>query len=457
MKLRTFLLTALLAVPLLSGCQSLLDKEIDSLQEQLDLLKKDVDSANQTIEAIRAVLTQMENGGRIDSTVQVSEDGRTGYDIIFNDGSRIRLWNGTDGETGEKGAKGETPKISVRQGDDGLWYWTLDGEWLTDAAGTRIRVTGDDGASVKLKIEDRNWYLSYGDEWIYMGRAAGADGKPGDQGASGQGGSAFFRSVEQDGSVLVLTFSDGSVIRLSMGIAVQMETGTRKVRWNTTYTFPFTVEGADVNTFAVGHASPGYHAEVSNGSLVVRTPADGDIGTVTLFVSDGNGYIASKSVTLDPVIDFESAEVKRICVKNWDIDNDGELSLIEARAVRTLTMDFSKNDQITSFDELRYFKSLTVLDNEMTAFYNTPALRSLTFPSSVRDLSHCHLFFQQSGLKTLTVLSVTPPTLCKGFFGLPLTGADPTAIYVPDQSVNLYKNAEYWSDYASIIKPLSSK
>ena len=54
-------------------------------------------------------------------------------------------------------------------------------------------------------------------------------------------------------------------------------------------------------------------------------------------------------------ITFADANVKALCVGNWDTDKDGELSTEEAAAVTTLGTVFKGKTNITTFDELRYF------------------------------------------------------------------------------------------------------
>jgi hypothetical protein len=63
--------------------------------------------------------------------------------------------------------------------------------------------------------------------------------------------------------------------------------------------------------------------------------------------------------TPSPVITFADANVKAICVANWDTNGDGELSEEEAAAVTSLGVVFKGNTEITSFDELQYFTGLT--------------------------------------------------------------------------------------------------
>ena len=95
--MRRFFLLTLLAILFIPGCRGLVDKEIDSLQEQIDLLKREVEKANGSLESIRSVLSQMETGGRISAIAPIEEGGRTGYRITFNDGTSIQLWNGVEG------------------------------------------------------------------------------------------------------------------------------------------------------------------------------------------------------------------------------------------------------------------------------------------------------------------------------------------------------------------------
>ena len=54
---------------------------------------------------------------------------------------------------------------------------------------------------------------------------------------------------------------------------------------------------------------------------------------------------------------------------------------------------------------------------------------------------------------TLVVRSVAPPTVEGGYLGYNFSKI--CKIYVPDTSVNTYKENSWWSQYASRIYPLS--
>lgn len=84
------------------------------------------------------------------------------------------------------------------------------------------------------------------------------------------------------------------------------------------------------------------------------------------------------------IISFADAEVKQICVANWDTDGDGELSIDEAAAVTMLNNVFQYNTSIMYFDELQYFTSLESIG--IQAFEKCSKLQSIVIPNSVKEI-----------------------------------------------------------------------
>lgn len=112
-------------------------------------LKAQCAQLNTDISNLRAIVDAMQRNEYIIGCTPLS-DG-SGYVITFSSGVSIVVKNGTDGKDAH------TPVISVKMDDDGCYYWTLDGEWLLDAGGRRIKAEGkdgQDGVTPELKIED---------------------------------------------------------------------------------------------------------------------------------------------------------------------------------------------------------------------------------------------------------------------------------------------------------------
>ena len=109
--------------------------------------------------------------------------------------------------------------------------------------------------------------------------------------------------------------------------------------------------------------------------------------------------IIEKGGDSSPIITFADANVKAICVANWDTDGDGELSEEEAAAVKYLGKVFQGNKSITSFDELRYF-GITAI--QYHGFEFCSGLTSITIPSSVTSIDD-EAFWCCSGLTSVTM------------------------------------------------------
>ena len=104
-------------------------------------------------------------------------------------------------------------------------------------------------------------------------------------------------------------------------------------------------------------------------------------------------------VANDDIITFADPEVKRICVENWDTNNDGELSKQEAAAVTDIGTVFW-NSTITSFDEFRYFTGVTIIGQR--AFDNCQSIQSLSLPSTIKEIGNYAITFCDK-LKKLTI------------------------------------------------------
>lgn len=58
---------------------------------------------------------------------------------------------------------------------------------------------------------------------------------------------------------------------------------------------------------------------------------------------------------------FADANVKSLCVTNWDTDGDGELSEDEAAAVTSIGTVFQNQTEIASFSEFKFFTGVATI------------------------------------------------------------------------------------------------
>ena len=115
----------------------------------------------------------------------------------------------------------------------------------------------------------------------------------------------------------------------------------------------------------------------------VITAADDDSGMIQ--VSEFRlTYTTESGGETDDNITFADANVKALCVANWDTNGDGELSKAEAAAVTKLGKVFYANRNIRTFDELRYFISLNSIEEQ--AFFSCSNLTSVIIPVGVTSI-----------------------------------------------------------------------
>ncbi len=392
------LLCFLFAVSVLSGCgedydDSALTGRVDDLENRVSKLEELCKQMNTNISSLQALVNALQDNDYITGVTPITKDGETiGYTISFAKSAPITIYHGEDGKDGQDGKPGEdgndgsTPIIGVKQDTDGVYYWTLNGDWLTDDSGNKIQAEGRDGADGKpgedgndgqdgkpgedgndgqdgqdgkpgedgkdgitpqLKIEDGYWYVSYNDgaSWTQLGKATGDKGEPGEPGQAG----GIFKDVEETDDSVIFTLNDDSTITIPKATASETldivfgNTDSINVLPDKTYEIEYTITGADENTLIEVVAQDLYKASVSptdyqSGKIIVTTPsADLGASRVLVFVSKGTN-------TIMRILNFVESVIL-VSTNTVEIAAEGETVQVEVETNVTYSVEIPEADQ----------------------------------------------------------------------------------------------------------------
>ena len=262
-------------------------ESIEGFEDRFLALEERCEQLNDEMSALSAVVNAFNSGDVITSVLPLEENGEEiGYSITFKNGTPIKIYHGKDGKDGVD--VGSRPDLGVRDGGDGIYYWTLNDEWLLDDKGNKVPASakdgaqgdkgdkgeqgdpgqdgapgtpgqdgapgtpgapgqdGKDGITPKLKIVDGYWYVSYDNGVTYedepLGKATGDNGKDGVS-----SGDSIFESVTQDNDYVYFALTKGGTFKIQkaagsgLNITFDVEQGTAvipgttlKVRYNVT-------------------------------------------------------------------------------------------------------------------------------------------------------------------------------------------------------------------------------
>lgn len=331
MKTRKTLTLLLLAALTLAACKyddSELWEQVNQNTEELAAQAARIAALEawqaETNTNIQALQTLLSTTDYITAVTPVVKDGvEVGFTISFLNTPAITIYHGTKGD---KGDKGDTPQIGAAQGDDGNWYWTLNGEFLTDTDGNPIRANGTQGEqgdqgpagddaplpqlATGAKLTDQGIttdsqnnpiaadaiYLSVdgGKTWTRVSGEDGEKGDTGNTGATGPQGDSFFETVDTTNAdyVIFKLANNGGTFQVPRytGISLTFNPTSLSLLYDETKTIECTAEGSAEfttdNLFVVAPA--GWKADIAltraartGFTLTVTAPADITSGAAT--------------------------------------------------------------------------------------------------------------------------------------------------------------------------------
>ena len=218
-----------------------------------------------------------------------------------------------------------------------------------------------------------------------------------------------------------------------------------------------TYSGLDAHGVAIANSYP-----TLEGTLNINTTCYED--TVTALMNKFTQL--NLNITGAYYLRFADATVQSICATNWG-DGTG-ITKAQCAAVSSIGTKFKGNTTISSFNEFVNFTNLNELASEV--FRACSNLSAIMLPSTIKIIrdnafNGCnfikfiipdtitgigsYVFSWNKSITTFISYPTIPPSTGNIFTTVP-------NIYVPDASVDTYKNASGWSQYASKIKALST-
>ena len=313
-------LSAIVALSAMVGCSyddTALWREMEQVKDRVTTLEEAVIKTNEDIVALQAIVDALQRNLYVVSVTPTAD----GYTILFSDNTSVTITNGKDGVNGTN-----APIISVREDEDGNYYWTIDGEWLL-VDGERVRANGLDGENgengakgedaiapqVRINDTTKEWEISTdgGITWVSTGVVAegkdGANGSNGENGANGTNGDSLFKSVDtSNANYVIITLADGTVLRLARydesapKFIIVDAPEVAEIAFGTTA--EFMVDADNIADYVV-NTPEGWRAAYAENILAVTAPAEDmchydveGVIAITVVSDEGKSLIVKLSV-----------------------------------------------------------------------------------------------------------------------------------------------------------------
>lgn len=175
-------------------------------------------------------------------------------------------------------------------------------------------------------------------------------------------------------------------------------------------------------------------------------------------------------------IKFKDIELTKLCISWYDKDKDGRFSISDAAAVTNINpiiqYFYTNNNLENSFIEFKYFTRIIDLP---VSFFDRCKLSEIQLPETIQKLGQfcfsnnkikkiiipksCNIvegtIFEGNEIDCTVIFENKTPPIARNNFFLNRYTKSKIVAYVPNESLELYKNVINWKDYKNQIHPIS--
>ena len=305
---------------------------VDELSHQVSELARQVNDMNLTVVGMKETLDQWKAGGYI-TGIDNSIEGQ--HTITFLGGKTVVLYDGQQGEVGS------APEISIKQEEDGEFYWYVGDKKLAPASYLPTFDVNDKGEIiVTVNGEKTNLGVVHGFQDI----------RPTD-----------------NGTVLFVIDEETSFeIPLAKAFKLVIENPNRQVQAGEEVSFAYTVENSNSSTQVDAFAGGAYKVSVSADKVLVKVPTPAADGQVLVWAQNGEGLFSMVKLSftvgeVEPEIEVVSStedleaipgssadpvEVNLVSNVEVELEKPGVewVSAVLTKSAYKLTLTFQPND-----------------------------------------------------------------------------------------------------------------
>ena len=294
----------------------IVESEIGYMRQSLADIRERLAAYNEEISALQSFVAELQASGYAIYTAPVYRDGEEFLSITFKSGRTVVVGSPKQGKDGTT----DMCLISVKE-EDGVWYWTIAGEWLLLPDGSRAIAVGRDGRVGRtplMRIMDGWWEVSLddGETWKRIMESTGRDGY-----------TVFTEVDNTQERYIFLTLSDGQVIQVPrfLPVEIKMDVPADKclIAGGETKSVPYDLTGnVPDDLFLVAGGDGKYTVQLKKetkdkGQLIVSAPKEYSDGYVFLMAddSDGNSFLK--------VIEFRERSIDWLGYKEYSAPASG--------------------------------------------------------------------------------------------------------------------------------------